>query len=664
MRGKTWVSIIFKTLPLVVIVCAWALVQYGVPLLAAGTITVSANPQTIGPNGSSAISGDNGSATDTIILSISPANLGTFASCNCTSYQLNNPNNSNPFFSFSDNFVSNGTPGTATITASDYFGKVTSGTTSVTIVQPTLSVTPTFLTFNTVAGQVAHSVQTGQVTLSATNGTVNYTSSIGYNNGEPTGWLSVSPASSSVAPGQPLPVTVTANNSNLPAGTFTARITFNNPGNPTNNTRLTVTFNNAAPPTATNTPAPPTATNTPVPPTATNTPAPPTATNTPILTTAVGRTTATTLQASGTITISGKVTVNGVGASGLTVRLNGGNYRQTDSGGNYSFVNLQAGRYQPVLLVDPTKYTSLDGYPRATDVDGYVYAVIPVSDNQNVTGINFNLATATTATTTVATTTVATSTTVTTVAETPTPVATTASGLPPAPTPTFTPTPNSDFAGCQPPAPLANVLSFNYCTTQSPTDPNQFRVDVLVFNATNLNIDLSNTLIFNLQAGTQTRKPAVSTGKVSVSGDGSQLIWSGFQLPPGQPATLSFFISKAAGSVGLINSIKVTGVNLVTGSPFSAILPSIQAQAGRGQSPIYPIGGSGNGNGNGNGNGTPSRGQGGVSNTPAPSLPNTGTRQSIQTATPDFLALLSIGLGLALGGGCIFGVVWQLRRRR
>lgn len=640
MRGKTWVSTILKTLPLVLMACAWILVQSSGPLLAAGAISVSASPQTIAPNGTSAISGDNGSATNSIVLSISPANLGTFASCTCTSYRLNNPSNSNPFFSFSDTFVSNGTPGTATITASDFFGNVTVGTTTVTITRPTLSVTPTALNFQALAGRVAHSVQTGQVTLSATNGVVNYTTSISYNTGEPTGWLSVNPASSSVAPGQPLPVTVTADNSNLPAGSFTARITFTNSSSPTNINLVTVTFNNQAPPTATNTPLPPTATNTPFP------------------TTATGRTTATTLQVSGTITISGKVTVNGVGASGLTVRLNGGSYQQTDSDGNYRFANLQAGRYQPVVLVDPNKYTSLDGYARATDVNGYVYAVIPVSDNQNVTGINFNLATATTASTTVATT-VAPTTAPTTVVITPRLPTQTDSGLPPAPTPTFTPTPNPDFAGCQPLAPLANVLSFNYCTAQSPTDPNVFRVDVLVYNATNINIDLSNTLIFNLQAGTQTRKPAVSTGKVSVSGDGSQLIWSGFQLAPGQAATLSFYITKAAGSLALINSIKVTGVNLVTGSPFAAILPAIQAQAGRGQSPIYPIGG------NGNGNGTPANGPGGgISNTPAPNLPNTGTHQSVQAAPPDFLALFSILLGLVLGGGCVFGVVWQLRRRQ
>lgn len=88
---------------------------------------------------------------------------------------------------------------------------------------------------------------------------------------------------------------------------------------------------------------------------------------------------------SGNSSISGQVTLNGSPASNFTLRLNGGNYQNTDTNGNYNFSKLTAGTYNLTLIVDQNKYVAQNGVYTDT---------VSLSDNQNVGGINFSLITA------------------------------------------------------------------------------------------------------------------------------------------------------------------------------------------------------------------------------------------------------------------------------
>jgi hypothetical protein len=336
------------------------------------------------------------------------------------------------------------------------------------------------------------------------------------------------------------------------------------------------------------------------------------------------------------------VLVNGVGVAGIGIRLAGGTYTQTGTNGNYSFANLAAGNYQPAVLVDPNIYKSVDNLAKATDATGYSYSVINLAADQNLSGINFNLSIPTATTTPVATTTTA-ATIPNTTTRTPTLAPT---------TPTTTTEGGLDFPGCEPPTPLAQVLSFNYCTSQSPSDPNLFRVDVLVFNATTVNIDLSHTFTFGLTPGSQVRRTSVSTGKIGVSSDDKQLVWDSYQLPPGQKATLTFYITRAANAATLVDSIKVSGLNPLKKSVFTAILPALIAQSGTGQSPIYPIQGDTD-------SGTAGQGGGDVPG----GLPSTGAQASVTSPESNFNEVLVALGGLALSALGALALAHRLKRK-
>lgn len=88
---------------------------------------------------------------------------------------------------------------------------------------------------------------------------------------------------------------------------------------------------------------------------------------------------------SGNSSISGQVTLDGNPANNFTLRLNGGNYQNTNSNGNYDFTKLTAGNYEITLIDNTSQYVAVNGVYTDT---------ISLSDNQNVSGINFSLITA------------------------------------------------------------------------------------------------------------------------------------------------------------------------------------------------------------------------------------------------------------------------------
>lgn len=202
---------------------------------------------------------------------------------------------------------------------------------------------------------------------------------------------------------------------------------------------------------------------------------------------------------------------------------------------------------------------------------------------------------------------------------------------------------------------LANVASFNYCTSQSPTDPNLFNLSIVIQNNTSHKLDLSHTVVFSLEPGTQPQGFKASAGDVNLSPSRQQLTWHNFQLAPGQSASLSIYLTKAATSLTLVSSINVTGVDLSSNTPFTAILPQLLAQPGIGQDPIYPL----PTNGGGQGNPTVSTGNGGGS---VPNLPHTGAAAT-QIVDINPLSIFAILLGTLLSGGCLFGLIWYKLQR-
>jgi len=115
-----------------------------------------------------------------------------------------------------------------------------------------LSVAPTTVSFTGQAGGSNPASQT--VTLTATGGSIPYTSTISYGAGA-SGWLTATPASGTVSPTQA--VTLTATSTGLATGTYTATVTFADVNNSSDTATTTVTLNvTATPPTPTLTVAP------------------------------------------------------------------------------------------------------------------------------------------------------------------------------------------------------------------------------------------------------------------------------------------------------------------------------------------------------------------------------------------------------------------------
>lgn len=515
-----------------------------------------------------------------------------------------------------------------------------------------LSISPANLglLFNATAGGANPSSLSAS--LIATNGSISYSSSISYGAGA-AGWLSVNPGSGRLASGGSQPFSVAATTGNLTPGSYTATIKFTDVNNANDTASIGATFNVSAPTPTPTTVAPPVTT------TVSTTTATTVATTTPAVTTAIATTPAQTTNTTSKASISGQVLVNGAGASGITLRLDGGNYQQTDSNGNYTFANLAAGSHGLTLMVDPTTYISSDGLAKATDVAGYVHPPIQLAVNQVVQGINFNLQTGVTTTTS--------TTSPTSVTPTPTPATTTSGSGSGTTTSTASGGSNTttalaggtNFAGCQPPSPLPDVLSLEYCISQSPTDPTLFNINFIVYNATQSNIDLSHTVILGLQPGTTVRKTTASRGGVSVSPATSEVSWNNFQLAPNESASLSLYVTKAANSLVLVQSIKVTGVNQTINSPFTAILPALLAQPGVGQDPIYPLRNTPN-NPTGAGG---AQGQGGsTTQTSVTGLPSTGNAPIATYHTN--LSLLTLLLLILLSGICGVSLFWLRLRQR
>jgi uncharacterized protein (TIGR03437 family) len=97
---------------------------------------------------------------------------------------------------------------------------------TLTIPAATMTASPTSLTFNqTLGGQVPASQN---VTISASGGTVAFTTSVGYQSGQPTGWLNAT-QSGSIAAGSTGTVAVSVNGSSLAAGTYNGTVTISAP---------------------------------------------------------------------------------------------------------------------------------------------------------------------------------------------------------------------------------------------------------------------------------------------------------------------------------------------------------------------------------------------------------------------------------------------------
>lgn len=487
---------------------------------------------------------------------------------------------------------------------------------------PTISTQPAnvSLVFNAAAG--GSNPAALSVTLKfngAGSSGISYSSSINYSSSQ-TNWLSLNPGSGSIAAGGTQSVTVNASTGNLAVGTYNATIVFSGPSN---NVSVPVAFNVTV---AAPTPTPVVATPTPVVTTTTTTTA---TTTTPVTTTTTTAATTTSNNGQGgnnapTSSISGRVFINNAGAGGIVVRLNGGNYRTTDGNGYFTFGHLAPDTYHLTVLVDPKQYISTDGYSQATDIAGYSHPIISLGESENVTDEDFNLQSATATT----------------------PSSSGGGG------PTATPTPigNSDFSGCQPPSFLPNVLSLNYCVSKSPTDPNLFQINFVLHNATHDNLDLSHTLVFALQPGTNIQRNSSSQGQTNLSPDGKQLSWSGLSLAPGQSVSLNVYMTKAANSLTLLQSVNVTGVNLTLNSPFSAVLPAVLAQAGVGSDPITSSTNSATAPA-----GTSSSGSGSV-NIPG-GLPQTGVT-AVANSDSTSLALVLLWLfAIVILGGLIL-LVW------
>jgi uncharacterized protein (TIGR03437 family) len=97
-------------------------------------------------------------------------------------------------------------------------------TVPVTLTIPSASMTAdkTSLTFNQTLGGTVPASQ--NVTLSATGGTVAYTTAIGYQSGQPTGWLNATQGGT-IAAGATGAVAVSVNGSSLAAGTYNGTVT-------------------------------------------------------------------------------------------------------------------------------------------------------------------------------------------------------------------------------------------------------------------------------------------------------------------------------------------------------------------------------------------------------------------------------------------------------
>ena len=141
-------------------------------------------------------------------------------------------------------------PSAASLTPGTYNGTITltsagaldSGITvpvTLTIPSATMTADKTSLSFTqTLGGQVPASQN---VTLSASGGTVAYTTAISYQSGQPTGWLNAT-QSGTIAAGSTGVVQVSVNGSSLAAGTYNGTVTITAPGVTGSPTTVNVTL--------------------------------------------------------------------------------------------------------------------------------------------------------------------------------------------------------------------------------------------------------------------------------------------------------------------------------------------------------------------------------------------------------------------------------------
>lgn len=204
------------------------------------------------------------------------------------------------------------------------------------------------------------------------------------------------------------------------------------------------------------------------------------------------------------------------------------------------------------------------------------------------------------------------------------------------------------FPGCTAPTATAGNVGFGYCLTKSPTNPAVFNITLSLTNRTTQTLDFSHTVVCNMHAGVAIGQISGPTDRAAAAANGTQFVWHASVLAPGQSASVSYFVTKAANSLLLVDSIKITGVNTALNSPFTAILPQIEAETGITLDLIPQAKVLGT--------------SGGTAQGGAPNLPPAGFAPTTAPNQPDKQsALLLLLADVVLGG---VGVVWLRRRTK
>lgn len=117
------------------------------------------------------------------------------------------------------------------------------------VITSTLGTSPASLVFSATAGSTNPISQS--ITLSATGGTISYTTSISYSSSI-SNWLAISPITVTVSSTSPVTETVSAQTQSLAAGTYTATVLFSDTANSNDQATVPVTLTVAAAPTVLN----------------------------------------------------------------------------------------------------------------------------------------------------------------------------------------------------------------------------------------------------------------------------------------------------------------------------------------------------------------------------------------------------------------------------
>lgn len=149
----------------------------------------------------------------------------------------------------------------------------------------------------------------------------------------------------------------------------------------------------------------------------------------------------------------------------------------------------------------------------------------------------------------------------------------------PAQAATTTPTATGEnFAPCSLPPAQPGVATFTYCLQRSPTNPNVYNINMRLNNNSQVSLDFSHTVVCVLGKGTVVGHVTAEPGAVTLQNSTNTATWHSSVLAPGASDSINFYITKAANNTILVNSVQISGLNLATNSPFTAVLPSFLAK--------------------------------------------------------------------------------------